>query len=81
MSELGYPSEIFVSNESLHEILEFKFRNMGNADFERRSRALFVFFEKKHDQILRGTTQFFEDELHQIFERTHGVFSKHHSCR
>ena len=41
MLESIHLSGVSTANESLHEILEFKFRNMGNADFERGSRALF----------------------------------------
>ena len=41
MLESIHLSGISTANESLHEILEFKFRNMGNEDFERGSMALF----------------------------------------
>lgn len=47
MLESIHLSGISTANESLHEILEFEFRNMGNADFERGSKALFCFFLKR----------------------------------
>ena len=52
MLESSHLSEIFAADESLHAILEFKFKNMGNEDLERGSMAFFL--KRMNDQIFQG---------------------------
>ena len=52
MLESSHLSEISAANQFSYEILEFKFRNMGNEDLERGSMAFFL--KRMNDQIFQG---------------------------